>query len=202
MKRAWGVVIVLVAGIACVGCAGAEAQPEASGQWTAPAWMASQKQEVEQFVDRLQTCMDNKGWNLTMDEFGGMAEPFTSDEELNRAVNDSDACLADLGFDMDVVASTTVTEKQLREDYQRDIDTYQCLVNAGLKMQDPPTEDVYVENGLSLYNDEVSAEGADLDQTWLPYLDPAVLSVGEDDLERLRVNCPERWSLASAAPAS
>jgi hypothetical protein len=152
--------------------------------------MAEQAQLREEFVARLQSCMNVRGWHLTVDESAGFAEPFDSLEELERAGADRDQCLEEQGIDP-TAASGPSTEAALREMYRYDVDTHECLVARGLRLErTPPSVDQYIEDGLA------SQSGESVADPWWPYGDPAVLALLETDVAELRVTCPERWSFA------
>lgn len=153
--------------------------------------MAEQAQQMDAFLPTLQACMDSRGWNLTMDESSGVLEPFSSDDEMYRARADSDSCLREQGIDPHQF-DNPLTETQLRTRYGYDVDTYQCLVAQGLRMeQQPPSEDVYVERALAS-----SAGTDDGAASWWPYFDPAVDSLGRERIAELELVCPARWTFA------
>lgn len=156
--------------------------------------MAEQTQAREQFVPTLQACMDGKGWHITVDEHAGIAEPFYSDEEMDRASSDIDACLLEQGIDMNqVVSDLALTEASLRSMYSYDVDTYECLVAQGVDMQDePPSVDVYVEQGLNTDDSQ-----QDISQSWWPYFDPAIMAMSQDEVAQLEQVCPVRWVFAT-----
>ena len=170
---------------------GCSAPPPATAeQWTPPAWMTEQAQAREQFVTTLQACMDARGWSLTVNASGGFEEPFTDQEEGRRAVADSDACLREQGVDPDAFGSAP-TESELRATYPYDVDTYECLVAQGVEMaQRPPTEDVYVEQGLG-------GDSRELAESWSPYLDSAVQALPAERIAELEQVCPARWTFAA-----
>ena len=165
--------------------------PEVS-EWTAPAWMTEQAQAKERFVPRLQACLDSKGWNVTVDESAGVLEPFSSEDEMLRASVDIDACLLEQGIDPTRFKSGN-SEADLRVMYRQDLDTYECLVAQAVDLEQKPiSEEKYVELGLS-------GENASLSESWLPYLDPAILKMEEADVADLKRICPERWSFGSTS---
>lgn len=180
-----GVLAVLLAG-----CGGGSPAP--TSDWTAPAWMAEQMQAREQFVPTLQACMDGKGWNLTVDESAGFAEPFYSREEAERALADSHDCMRDQGIDPDQI-NFGQTEADLRTMYSYDVDTYDCLVAQGVAMEKkPPSVDVYVEEGLI-----PGGAQKDISESWWPYFDPAILAMSQDEVAQLEQVCPTRWVFAT-----
>lgn len=170
--------------LALAGCASA---PEDDIEWVEPGWMAEQVQAREQFVLDLQSCMDSKGWDLTVDEYGGSAEPFESAAEAERARDDTDECILDLGYDLTGFdEERTVDDSRAR--YQQELDVYHCLRHQGVVMeQEPPSEEIFVEQRLS---------GGTSEQMWWPYGDPGVLELGTERVAELHQVCPEPWVFA------
>ncbi len=154
--------------------------------------MGEQAQQIDAFVATLQSCMDSRGWNLTMDESSGILEPFSSDDEMYRARADSDSCLREQNIDPHQFDSPP-TEAQLRTMYRYDVDTYECLAAQGLRMeQQPPSADAYVESALAAANGTDDGGGS-----WWPYFDPAVKSLGRERIAELEIVCPTRWTFAT-----
>ncbi|MFC4613442.1 hypothetical protein ACFO3K_01830 [Cellulomonas algicola] len=176
--------VVSILALTAAGCSADEAPVET--EWKPPAWFAEQAREREEVAAKMQTCMDAKGWTVTLDEYGGAAEPFTSEDEANRFSEDSMACQEEAGRRLGAL-----TEDELREAYTRDVDTMMCLRNEGFDMADPPTVDTYVESRLA---------DPPPDDLWVPYTDPAVQgalesgSLSADGLVELERTCPQNWS--------
>lgn len=180
------VVLVICGGLILQGCAPATDQESA---WTAPEWMAEQAQAREEFTVQLQSCISSKGWELTVDESGGFVEGFDSETEMERAKQDSDACLLEQGIDPSTF--DTITEEELRVMYKYDQDTYECLVAQDVEMErDFPSVDTYVEQGLR------AGDSQDDEEVWTPYLDQGVLSLPQEKLAQVQQSCPERWGFA------
>lgn len=157
--------------------------------------MSDQALAREQFVPTLQACMDAKGWHVTVDEHAGIAEPFTSQDEAERATADKTACMLEQGIDP-AAYETGPTETELRAMYPYDVDTYRCLVAQGVPMeQEPPSIDVYVEQGLPT-GDDGARDNSD---SWWPYFDPAVLALPQAEVAALEQVCPTRWVFAGAS---
>jgi hypothetical protein len=153
----------------------------AAAEYTPPAWFAEQARAREEMASKLQTCMDAKGWTVTLNEYGGAAEAFTTEEELDRFNEDSMQCQIESGRNV-----AAVTEAELRADYRRDVDTMRCLRNEGFDVADPPSEDAYVESRLATVPP---------DDLWVPYDDPALQDVlGTGDAAALERTCPQNWS--------
>lgn len=149
----------------------------AASAWEPPKWLVEETTLRAAVREELQTCMDSKGWNVTMDEWGGAAEPFRSTDELERFSSDRDACVAHTA---EVLPRTSVEPSVSA--YERDLVTRRCFEAQGYEMPAPPTEAQY-------------EAGAEAD----PYLDPAVGGLPQSTYEQLRVACPEPWSFPAPA---
>lgn len=175
----------LVAGLAVL--AGCTSAPQVDAPWVEPDWMADQAQQVEQFVLDLQGCVEASGWNVTVDEYAGVDEPFSSQEEAERFRTDADACLLALGHDPSSFDGEP-TVADLQRSYEHEVDVHRCLVHQGVEMsEEPPGEDRFVEQRLR--------PGSD-DEAWWAYGDPAVLALDAAELARVRQSCPEPWVFA------
>lgn len=177
------VVAVLGIVVMVAGCQSTGTGPEAH-DWQEPGWMAEQADMRERFTVDVQSCMDSKGWELTVDSYGGFAERFSSQEEREHAAADRDACLEDLGYDTSMFDEAPGQEA-LATLYDRYIDTYECLVHEGVEMErEPPAKDVWIEARLS-------GGGP-----WTPHLDDGVVLAGEERYAELEQLCPEPWPFA------
>lgn len=169
------------------GCAPSPTSAPAAS-WAEPGWMAEQAQRAEQFVVRLQACMDGRGWQLTVDESAGFAEPFASQAEAERAGSDRDLCLVEQGVDTSFL-SEPLTAESLAAMYRYDVDTHACLVAQGIELERrPPSVDRYVEEGLA------AQSGEPVRDRWWPYGDPALVPLEQQELAELQEVCPERWT--------
>lgn len=171
------------------------AEPEPAAAFTPPTWFAQQAQEREERRTLLQACIARSGWNVTMDEFGGAAEPFTDEAEVARFGADRDACLVELGLP---AGPPELTVDDLHEFYRGNVDTLACLRDQGFPLEDPPSEDAWVEQALSAFSG--SATGAPGDdvaaaQLWHPYDAVPELQQADPDLEQdrgtLERTCPQ-----------
>jgi hypothetical protein len=175
------------------GCAPSPTTPAPDASWSEPGWVAEQAQRAEQFVVRLQACMDGRGWQLTVDESAGFAEPFASQAEAERAGADRDACLVEQGIDTSFV-SEPLTAETLRAMYRYDVDTHACLVAQGVELERrPPSVDRYVEEGLA------AQAGEPVGDPWWPYGDPALVPLGQQAIAELQEVCPERWTFGGVS---
>lgn len=179
----------LAAAVTCItvltACGHDVQQPDGGTAWAPPAWFAEQAQEREEARIALQACMDAKGWNIELDEWGGSDEPFTSQEEVNRFSEESMACQSELGFIGEVP-----TEASLRDRYAKDLDTWECLRAQGFEVADPPSVETYIESRLDRdYEGEV----------WLPYQDESISQALEtggitwEEFIQLEIDCPQQW---------
>lgn len=150
-----------------------------SDGWTAPAWFAEQAEERAVFRAQLQACMDGRGWDRTVDEWGGEPRGFSTHEEVDRFMADVDDCSRSLGRDVGDVDPETA----LRNRYPMLVDTWECVVHEGYDVPPPPSEDELVRQYRT------TDPGADAD-AWNPYgdLDPRLMSW--EELER---TCPLPW---------
>lgn len=162
--------------------------PQTEVQWTEPEWMAEQAQEREQFVLDLQGCVQAKGWNVTVDEYAGVDEPFSSQEESERFRSDADECITQLGYDLSQFDEEP-TVAQLQQWYERETDVYNCLVNEGVEMAvEPPSEEEFIEQWLQSSSDDLA---------WWAYGDPTILAMSGAEVAQLQQSCPEPWVFAS-----
>lgn len=178
--------LVVVAVALLAGCSTVEEESSTGvGQFTEPAWFAEQAQEREAYRTQLQACYTSLGWNVTVDLDGGVVESFEK-SEFDRFMIDKKSCHEEMGLSsyLDPVA---LTADDFGYMYVKDLDTYNCLVNEGYDMAPPPSKDVYIEQGLTI----ASGESAELG--WLPYFDPAVISLSQAENAALKLVCPERW---------
>ena len=145
--------------------------------WTAPAWFAEQAKERAAFRERLQGCVDARGWTVTVDEFGGSDHAFTEQAEMDRFVADVDDCSRSLGRP----AGDDDEEAVVRHLHPMLVDTWECVVHQGYDVPPPPSEDELVRQYLTTDPDVA---------TWTPYgdLDPRLV-----DWEELEATCPQPW---------
>lgn len=177
--------VAAMCGLAFLAAGCQSSGPESENQgWEEPGWMAEQADMRERFTVDVQSCMDSKGWELTVDSYGGFAEPFSSPEEREHAASDRNACLEQLGYDISTFDEAP-SRDTLSSLYDRYLDTYECLVHEGVEMeQEPPSKEVWIEARLS---------GG---EAWTPHLDDGVVLAGEERYAELEQLCPEPWPFA------
>ncbi|HLS15659.1 MAG TPA: hypothetical protein VK095_14205 [Beutenbergiaceae bacterium] len=174
-----------VAGLLAVGAlmlAGCQ-QSDADVDWTEPSWVAEQRAEQEEYMTSLQSCVEGRGWNVTITPEGGVEEPFDNDE-VDDWEEDKFACLESLGYD----AEPTYDEERIRLLYSRLIDTRECLVTHGHDLPAPQDEETYVENTLRLMQE--GDAGGDI---WHPYNHDSFHELDREELEELEAQCPQPW---------
>ena len=181
-------IAVIVGGmcvVATVGLAGCVSPgPAPSASWVNPPWVAQQAAEREEYRSQLQSCMNGKGWDVTLNQYGGVDEPFTSNDEVTRFVSDTEQCRVSMGYP---AVSGTATLDELKQNYSQLLDTRACLVAHGVNMAPPAqSEDAWVE---------ASQAGVELGYVWHPYNDPALLALSMDEQNALEALCPQPWSM-------
>lgn len=173
----------LTVGVLVTGCQATASAPEPTA-WEEPAWMAEQAEMREQFTVDVQACMDAKGWELTVDSYGGFAERFDTREELNRASADRNDCVEEAGYSVDFF-DDELSREALSTLYDKHTDTYECLLHEGVEMEEtPPAKEAWIENML---------QGQ---ESWIPHLDAAVVLAGEQRAAELKELCPAPWPFA------
>lgn len=185
-----GVGLLVASGLVWAGFPGMLAWSSANNQvaaatndaWQRPAWFAEHTLLRETYRDQLQSCLNDRGWEVTVDLNIGVVEPFTR-EELERFKPDKQACVEELGIPD---SPTTWTADSLRERYTMDLDTWQCLRQQGFELEQPPTEEAYVEQMLAVYR----GEGAGPAATWYPYEEWQLRSLTGPELEEMELTCP------------
>lgn len=155
-----------------------EPAPAATASWEPPAWLAEETALRAAVRQELQTCMDAKGWDVTMDEWGGAAEPFASQERWERFAADRDSCVVHVAE----VVPTTERAPAVSA-YERDLVTRQCVAAQGHELAAAPSEAQY-------------EQGAPAD----PFDDPALGGLSQGSLDQLRAACPERWTFPAQVP--
>jgi len=166
--------------VATVGLAGCVSPgPAPSSSWVNPPWVAQQAAEREEYRSQLQSCLDGKGWHVTVDLNGGIAEGFTDKAEMARVSDDFTACRVSMGYSP---YGTPQTLDDLKLNYSQLLDTRACLVARGLDMAPPPSEDAWIEGTQA--NTYV----------WHPYYDPAFTALSMDEQNALEALCPQPWS--------
>jgi hypothetical protein len=183
--------VVLVGGGWVASAASTVNHPPAgeSEQWTAPAWFAEQAAERAAFRDNLQECVDARGWQVTVNEWGGGSEfRFADQAEVDRFVADVEECSAALGrhgasgFD-----DSDDPDALTRYLYPMLVDTWECVVHQGYDVPPPPSEDELVRQ----YAGGAPDSGEPI---WDPYGDlskDGLMTV--ERMAELETTCPLPW---------
>ena len=180
-------------------CSSGSDAPAATA-YAAPAWFAQQAQEREQARVALQTCLDGKGWSVTVNEFGGASEPFSDDAEMTRYHADMVDCRASAGL-----SDQAPTQQQAEQAYRGALDTAACLRAQGFEVPDAPSEQSWVEAFLTASSDAATAGGTaeagddnvTSSQVWSPYGE--LVAAAQDDQAQLtkisdaEKTCPQWW---------
>ena len=115
-----------------------------------------------------------------MDANGGVADPFSDQDELARFIADEKACRVLMGYSAE---SPPATVDELRLNYSELLDTRACLVAHGVDMAPPSqSEDSWVD----------AAQAGIF--VWHPYNDPALEALSMDQQTALEALCPQPWS--------
>ena len=149
-------------------------------EWIAPAWFAEQAEQREAFRTSLQACVDARGWEITVDEWGGGDHGFTDESELDRFVADVDDCSRSLGRHVGDVDSETTT----RRFYPMLVDTWECVGHLGYDVPPPPSEDELVRQ----YETDGSSE-----PVWTPYGELMDSPSAVPNSAELEATCPQPW---------
>jgi len=167
--------LVAIAGL--IGCSSA-VDPLPSSSWTDPPWVAEQAAQREEYRAALQSCLDGKGWHVTVNLDGGIDEPLTSDE-YSQFMADQGACRQSMGLSAEGIPATL---DELKVNYSQWLDVRNCFIAHGVQMGPPQSEDAWL--------DAAQSGGGDL---WLPYSDPALEALSMDEQDALKALCPQPW---------
>lgn len=165
----------VVALVALAGCA-ASGDEVAEVPYERPGWMAEQAQVQDEYRESLQSCVRAKDWNVTVDRYGGVVEPFDT-ADVPRWEADRDACLAEMG----VSGEARLDRERAELLYDRQVDTWRCVLDLGYDVPEPPSQETFVEALLG---------GGTRD--WHPYGD-LVGAIPWSEWEALEETCPQPW---------
>lgn len=173
------------------GCSGSPDGTAESAKWSPPAWFATQAQALEELRVGLQSCMDDEGWNVTIDDRGGIVDMIPRDQ-MDAISAALDECYDTAGYDVSASAIKTLTRDDYISWYQANLDTRDCLVAQGYDISEPPSQDAWVDKMLA--DTERSSTTGDVSHvpSWDPY-DDTFYSQPEAERNRLTKLCPE-WA--------
>lgn len=167
----------------CTTRGGGDAQVE----WKAPAWFAGQARQRDEVASILQDCVSRSGWDLTVNEYGGIEENLADFPDPQAPVAIVQSCYAEIPEKYNVTVDQTYLHDVL---YPQQVDTYDCLVAHGVEPDPPPAVDIFVEAHLS------TAEGGDPWIAWGGDWTTEYTQGGahtEADLAELEIECPQPY---------
>ncbi|WP_165350521.1 hypothetical protein [Xylanimonas protaetiae] len=135
--------------------------------------MAEAVQNREEAVLALQSCLDAKGWAVTV---------LPDASVVGDKDEDSDRFDADFAQCSGAGEPVEYTESTARQEYGRWVDVAACLRAQGRTVSEAPSEDTWVD--LALKNASGTLEPGE--SLWLPYLEVAPTA----ELEK---ECPQPW---------
>lgn len=172
MRRQWiGAALICALVPVLVGCGTGEQTEPPDGA------RAAQAEELHGFYTRLATCMSDQGWPVQVNAEGDGINIDTTNTPASAADLDRvyDTCAASMGGPPPrPEPSSTVEIKALYGVY---VETYECLVEHGHPVVEPPSEGVYV----STYEASLIGAGP---APWMAY-------GPEGNLKAMKEDCPE-----------
>jgi len=161
-----------------VGCSSGLAS--SSTEWEKPGWMVQEIANRKARQDYLQSCLEGKGWDIYV-HFDGMINlDGWSREEAEPLIRDSENCMKGSGLLPEPFEPTT---EDFRREYRMNLDVRSCLIDQGIRMAEPPSEDDWIATRSLVQASETTTS------IWLPYTDPAIrASNRRTELEQI---CPQ-----------
>lgn len=144
---------------------------------SSPDELVGAKHPLSEYAVRTTACLAEQGWDTvaTFDNGVTPAGAGVPTEDEDAYLDDLAACDRRLGYE----ASRTPSDEQLREAYERTVDTRQCLIEHGHDIPEPPSESAFIEQFRAGESWEVSS--------FVPYEDGAA----REDL--LTACVPPEW---------
>ncbi len=98
-------------------------------------------------TDRLVTCMADEGWTVTRSLEGGVMGPSNiSEAQLEKYNEASEKCGKESGWSD---AWQSLTDAQLRQLYDQEVDEQRCLADLGYVGEEPPSEQTYLDTFMT-----------------------------------------------------
>lgn len=170
-RWAFGTLSVAVAVVMLVGCstmepaddaASASAQPQANDSF-AEKWPDSQA---------LADCLNEKGWDVTLNEATGGVGFEGTTEQMDQYEIDQAECMPE----DDSIPLSEFTSEQWTALYQAELETAECLRAEGVSVEEAPSEQVFIDRYQS-------------SEPWMSYT--FVGEVSSDRWDELNMLCPQ-----------
>jgi hypothetical protein len=133
--------------------------------------------------------MDSRGWDVGVDEYGGLDTPLSDFPDPQALIDDVARCYAEIPAKYHVSVDASFLRDVL---YGQQVDVYECLLAHGVTPDPPPPVDVFVETHLSDDPDKASDVWIAWGGHWTEeyFLDP---SHSEADFAILERECPQPY---------
>jgi hypothetical protein len=165
-----------LASISLVGCGGSPAD-EAMPDWVEPGWMATVRQQYEEYVIAERACYGEHGVKGDENPFGGpIAIVWDNSVPGMREIVDIAAAECD-----HIVGPDIWYADADQASYLRMLDTRECLIAQGYEIAEPPSKDVWIEQP-SPWNPY---------ETILSFSSPIFQRLSRDELQQLVTDCPQ-----------
>src|SRR5699024_1418245 len=163
-----------------------EDESSSSDEWREPGWMAEARQTQEEEASKIQTCLDEKGWDVEKTEDSSLSVPEGLNDEQKTLFFETIGDCSD-----EVLDDFENTDEAWQIKYDRALDTRDCLEDEGHKIPAPPSKDAWVKAGKG---------NQDL---WTPFqfvidkISSGELSMTESEFATLYDKCPQAGPTAS-----
>ncbi|MES2866924.1 MAG: hypothetical protein V4703_09220 [Actinomycetota bacterium] len=173
-KKAFGVLGIAVGLVMLAGCsaAGPDPEPEASSS------TSSQQQVSDSFAEKfpdsqvLADCLNEKGWDVTLNEAtGGVGFEGTTEQVDQYEIDQAECAPED-----DSIPLEDFTSEQWTALYEMELETTECLRAEGIAIEGAPSEQVFIDRYTSA-------------DPWMSYA--FVGDVGSDRWDELNRLCPQ-----------
>ncbi|GAB3615907.1 hypothetical protein GCM10027416_04640 [Okibacterium endophyticum] len=170
-KRAFGALSIAVALVMLTGCAVTEPAGE-------PSSTLSQPQAGDSFAEKypdsqtLADCLNEKGWDVTLNEATGSVEFEGTTEQMDQYEIDQAECMPE----DDSIPLEELTSEQWTALYEMELETAECLRAEGIEIEEAPSEQVFIDRYKS-------------SDPWTSYT--FVGDVSSDRWDELNTLCPQ-----------